>query len=71
LAFAGTDDKLSWLKNELGADHAFNYKGADLDGIFKKSAPEGIDCYFDNVSRSLLVKNVPSCYEYFSQSDSF
>jgi len=50
IAFAGTDDKLKWLTEELGADHAFNYKGADLDKIFKTYAPDGIDCYFDNVA---------------------
>lgn len=49
IAFAGSDDKLKWLKDDVGVDHAFNYKGADLDAIFKKYAPEGIDCYFDNV----------------------
>ncbi|XP_078663362.1 prostaglandin reductase 1-like [Branchiostoma floridae x Branchiostoma belcheri] len=45
---AGTDDKVTWLR-ELGFDHAFNYKTSSLDEELKKAAPEGIDCYFDNV----------------------
>jgi len=47
---AGTEDKLAWMKNELGFDHVINYKTCeDLDAVFKKVCPEGIDCYFDNV----------------------
>lgn len=49
LGFAGTDDKLQWMKNDLGFDHVFNYKTVDLNETFKKYAPNGIDCYFDNV----------------------
>ena len=26
IGFAGTDDKVNWLKNDLGFDHVFNYK---------------------------------------------
>jgi len=49
IGFAGREDKVEWLKNDLGFDLAFNYKGANLDHIFKEHIPEGIDCYFDNV----------------------
>jgi NADPH-dependent curcumin reductase CurA len=41
---------LKWLKESAGVDHAINYKGCDLDATFKKLAPEGISCYFDNVA---------------------
>lgn len=26
IGYAGTDEKVQWLKEELGFDHAFNYK---------------------------------------------
>ncbi|XP_066265873.1 prostaglandin reductase 1-like [Branchiostoma lanceolatum] len=46
---AGTDEKVNWLR-ELGFDYVFNYKTGSLDEELKTAAPEGIDCYFDNVS---------------------
>ncbi|CAG7834577.1 unnamed protein product [Allacma fusca] len=49
LAFAGTEEKLQWMKNDLGFDHVFNYKDVNLNETFKKFAPEGIDIFFDNV----------------------
>ena len=48
IGYAGTDDKVKWLK-ELGFDHAFNYKKTDVAKTLKEAAPNGVDCYFDNV----------------------
>ncbi|XP_038047423.1 prostaglandin reductase 1-like isoform X2 [Patiria miniata] len=49
IGFAGSEEKVTWLK-ELGFDEAFNYKTIkDLDATLKSVAPNGIDCYFDNV----------------------
>ncbi|XP_071798377.1 prostaglandin reductase 1-like [Asterias amurensis] len=48
IGFAGSDEKVAWIK-ELGFDEAFNYKKVDLDATLKKAAPNGVDCYFDNV----------------------
>ncbi|XP_071368663.1 prostaglandin reductase 1-like isoform X1 [Centroberyx affinis] len=46
---AGTDAKVAYLK-DLGFDHAFNYKTvSSLEQTLRKSAPDGYDCYFDNV----------------------
>ncbi|XP_015230996.1 PREDICTED: prostaglandin reductase 1-like [Cyprinodon variegatus] len=46
---AGTDVKVAYLK-ELGFDEAFNYKTVpSLEEALKKAAPEGYDCFFDNV----------------------
>lgn len=53
IGFAGTDDKCAWLVNELGFDHAGNYKTVDINKFLKDSAPNGIDCYFDNVGGEL------------------
>ncbi len=49
IGFAGDDDKVKWLTEELGFDHAFNYKKVNLDATFKEFIPQKIDCYFDNV----------------------
>ena len=50
IAFAGSDDKVSWLK-EIGIDHVYNYKTTDVSTALKQAAPNGINCYFDNVSK--------------------
>ncbi len=49
IGFAGTNDKVKWLEDELGFDRAFNYKVCDLKSSLKEAAPNGVDCYFDNV----------------------
>ncbi|THZ00262.1 NAD(P)-binding protein [Aureobasidium pullulans] len=35
LGLAGSDDKVSWLKNDLGLDEALNYKDADFTKKFR------------------------------------
>ena len=50
IGFAGTNDKVKWLEDELGFDRAFNYKECDLKSSLKEAAPNGVDCYFDNVN---------------------
>jgi NADPH-dependent curcumin reductase CurA len=42
---AGSDEKVAWLRDELGFDRAFNYKTASL----REELADGIDVYFDNV----------------------
>ncbi len=55
IASTGSDEKVSWLKNELGVDEAFNYKKIDNLVLHLKSlAPEGYDLYFDNVGGEFL-----------------
>ncbi|XP_063235322.1 prostaglandin reductase 1-like [Bacillus rossius redtenbacheri] len=49
IGFAGSDEKVKWLTSELGFDNAFNYKTEDIAGVLKTAAPNGVDCYFDNV----------------------
>jgi NADPH:quinone reductase len=50
IGIAGSDEKVSWLVNELGFDAAFNYKTAEnYVSALKELCPAGIDCYFDNV----------------------
>ncbi|CAG9860430.1 unnamed protein product [Phyllotreta striolata] len=49
IGIAGSDDKGAWLVNELGFDYFINYKTDNVDEKLREYAPEGIDCYFDNV----------------------
>ncbi|XP_076998002.1 prostaglandin reductase 1 [Tamandua tetradactyla] len=45
----GSDKKVAYLK-KLGFDVVFNYKTVkSLEETLKNAAPEGYDCYFDNV----------------------
>ena len=53
IGFAGSDEKCKWLENELGFDKAINYKQDNLEQLLKEAAPDGIDCYFDNVGGTL------------------
>lgn len=55
IGFAGSDAKCKWLKEEMGFDYAFNYKTVNATAALKEAAPNGVDCYFDNV-RIFLFK---------------
>lgn len=54
IGYAGTDDKVEWLK-QIGFDHAFNYKKVSVKDSLVKAAPKGVDCYFDNVGGEMSV----------------
>jgi NADPH-dependent curcumin reductase CurA len=54
LALAGTDDKCTWLVNELGFDAALNYKDKDFAQKFRAATKGFIDVYFDNVGGEIL-----------------
>lgn len=55
IGFAGSDEKVRILTEELGFDSAFNYKTVKdvRKAIF--SVSNGIDCYFDNVGGELSL----------------
>nr|XP_049699944.1 prostaglandin reductase 1-like [Helicoverpa armigera] len=48
IGFAGSDEKVKWLE-EIGFDKAINYKTADIKTALQEAAPNGVDCFFDNV----------------------
>lgn len=50
----GSDDKVQYLLNELGIDHAFNYKSSSISRELKLGLPDGIDVYFENVGGAHL-----------------
>jgi NADPH-dependent curcumin reductase CurA len=48
----GSQEKVNWLLDQAKIDYAFNYKEAGENSIsleLRKSCPNGIDLYFDNV----------------------
>ncbi|MEQ8861728.1 MAG: NADP-dependent oxidoreductase [Pseudomonadales bacterium] len=50
----GSDEKVAYLRNELGVDHAFNYKTSSIARELHIGLPEGIDVYFENVGGAHL-----------------
>ncbi|XP_058445161.1 prostaglandin reductase 1-like [Malaya genurostris] len=48
IGLAGTNEKCAWLK-EIGFDNAINYRTDNVEQELKLAAPDGVDCYFDNV----------------------
>ena len=48
----GSDEKVRWLLDELKIDYAFNYRKlgeANVSSELKRTCPNGVDLYFDNV----------------------
>jgi NADPH-dependent curcumin reductase CurA len=54
VGLAGTDEKCRMLTEELGFDAWINYKTQDLGPALKRSCPDGIDVYYDNVAGPIL-----------------
>ena len=48
----GDDEKVKYLKEELGVDVAFNYKKESVWDVLKEHSP--IDIYYDNVGGEQL-----------------
>ena len=54
--------QVAYLK-ELGYDHAFNYKKTTVEAALKEAAPNGVDCYYDNVGGEMsmdVIRNMNS-----------
>ncbi|XP_064606053.1 prostaglandin reductase 1-like [Liolophura sinensis] len=50
IAFAGTEEKCRWLREDLKLDFVYNYKKvADQEKAIREAAPDRVDCFFDNV----------------------
>lgn len=54
IGIAGGKEKTRWITDELGFDAAIDYKAGDIYEQVRAAAPEGIDCYFDNVGGETL-----------------
>ncbi|XP_056000884.1 prostaglandin reductase 1-like [Ostrea edulis] len=58
---AGSDEKCKWLKESLGFDEVFNYKTKPLEAALNDHAPNGLDCFFDNVGgedTTIVIKHM-------------
>ncbi|MFB6188754.1 MAG: NADP-dependent oxidoreductase [Halapricum sp.] len=50
VGFAGSDEKVAFLEDDLGFDVGINYKETDDHrAALSEAAPNGVDAYFDNV----------------------
>ena len=54
VGITGSDEKVRWLIDDLGFDAAVNYKTASVLRGLRRSCPDGIDVYFDNVGGGIL-----------------
>ena len=54
VGIAGGAEKCRYLTEKLGFDAAIDYKGEDVKAALKKSCPDGIHVYFDNVGGDIL-----------------
>ena len=54
VGIAGSADKCAWLVDELGFDHAVNYRTEDVGARIRATCPDGIDVFFDNVGGDIL-----------------
>jgi NADPH-dependent curcumin reductase CurA len=61
---AGSADKVAWLTDELGFDHAFSYRDGPVAASLRAAAPGGIDVYFDNVGGEHLEAAIGSLKTY-------
>lgn len=54
IGVAGGPEKCQWIKEKAGCDEAIDYKNDNLREKMKELAPEGVECYFDNVGGDML-----------------
>ncbi len=54
IGIAGGADKCRYLVTDLGFDAAIDYKSEDVTAALRKSCPQGINIYFDNVGGDIL-----------------
>lgn len=53
IGITGSDEKCDWLTAELKFHNAINYRKQNVHESLQKMAPNGIDCFFDNVGGEL------------------
>jgi NADPH-dependent curcumin reductase CurA len=54
IGIAGTDEKCTWLVDELGLDGAINHRTDDLSARLKELCPKRVDVFFDNTGGPTL-----------------
>ncbi len=61
VGICGSKEKCDWVTKDLSFNSAINYKTDDIPSQLKKSCPNGIDVYFDNVGGTIseeVIKQV-------------
>lgn len=53
IGITSSDEKCDLIKRAYGFDEAINYKKQDVSKMLKSFAPQGVDCYFDNVGGAI------------------
>lgn len=54
VGIVGSDEKCSYITDELGYDAAINRRSQDIDQALSETCPDGIDVYFDSVGGDIL-----------------
>jgi len=54
VGIAGGEEKCAYLLNELGFDAAIDYKNESVSDGLRRTCPDGVDVYFDNVGGDIL-----------------
>jgi len=54
IGIAGGAEKCAWLTEEVGYDHAIDYKADNVRARIKELAPKGVDVFYDNVGGAIL-----------------
>ena len=54
VGLAGTPEKCRWVTEELGFDECIDYRAESISAGLKRTCPNGIDVYFDNVGGETL-----------------
>lgn len=54
IGIAGSDEKCTWLVDELGLDGAINHRTEDIVTRLRELAPQRVDVVFDNVGGDVL-----------------
>ena len=57
LATCSSPDKARWLIEQAGVDAVMNYRLEKLEDFIAREAPDGLDCYFDNVGGDMLDRS--------------
>lgn len=59
VGIAGSDEKTTYLRDELGFDATINYHTDDVPAALKNACPHGVDVYFDNVGGEISDAVLP------------
>ncbi len=59
VASAGSAAKVAWLRDDIGVDHAFDYRARPIGEALREACPDGIDLVLENASGEHLSACLP------------